>query len=76
MKEEGGREHIKSALTELSKQWKFIKLFTSSWDFRIDSVVKTPSSNAGGIGSIPGKGTKVPRVTLLNQIFKKLFTDF
>ena len=31
-----------------------------SEDFPGDPVVKTPPSNAGGAGLIPGQGTKIP----------------
>ena len=30
------------------------------WDFPGGPVVKTPPSNAGDAGSIPGRGTKIP----------------
>ena len=32
----------------------------SSWDFPGGPVVKAPPSRAGGVGSIPGLGTKIP----------------
>ena len=31
-----------------------------SWDFPGGPVVKTSPSNAGGAGSIPGRGAKIP----------------
>ena len=31
-----------------------------SWDFPGGPVAKNPSSNAGGVGSIPGQETKIP----------------
>ena len=41
-----------------------IFLFKSSlWDFPQGLVVKTLSSNAGGVGSIPGSGAKIPHVS-------------
>ena len=33
-------------------------------------MVKTPPSNAGGVGSSPGRGTKVPHAMGCNQKFK------
>ena len=32
-------------------------------DFPGGPVVKNPPSNAGDVGSIPGRGTKIPRAT-------------
>ena len=32
----------------------------SLWDFPGSPVVKTSPSNAGGVGSIPGQGAKIP----------------
>ena len=40
-------------------------------DFPGTSVVKTLPSNAGGTGSIPGWGTKIPRATRCDQTLKK-----
>ena len=34
-----------------------------SWDFSGGPVVKNLPSNAGDMGSIPGRGTKSPRAT-------------
>ena len=34
---------------------------TGFWDFTGGPVVKTSPSNAGGVGSIPGQGAKIPR---------------
>ena len=31
------------------------------WDFPGGLVVQNPPCNAGGVGSIPGRGTKIPR---------------
>ena len=36
-------------------------------DFSSSPVVKTSPSNAGGIGSIPGQGTKIPHATGCSQ---------
>ena len=36
---------------------------THSWDFPGGPVVKTLSSNAGGAGSIPGRGAKIPHAS-------------
>ena len=36
---------------------------TSSWDFPAGPTVKTAPSNAGGEGSIPGQGAKIPAAT-------------
>ena len=33
-------------------------------DFLCGPVVKTLSSNAGGVGSIPGQGTNIPHVVV------------
>ena len=43
------------------------------WDFSSVPVVKTPPSNAGGAGSIPGRGTKIPHAARCGQkyILKK-----
>ena len=30
------------------------------WDFPGGPVIKTSPSNAGGVGSTPGQGTKIP----------------
>ena len=37
------------------------------WDYPGGPVVKTPPSNAGGVGSIPGQGTKVPHAAGCGQ---------
>ena len=37
----------------------FLKIFIY-WDFPGGPVVKNPPSNAGGVGSILGQGTKIP----------------
>ena len=36
---------------------------TSWWDFPAGPTVKTAPSNAGGEGSIPGQGAKIPAAT-------------
>ena len=36
-------------------------------DFPGGPVVKTPPSNEGGTGSIPGRGTKIPHAAWRNQ---------
>ena len=36
-------------------------------DFPGSPVVKTPASTAGGTGSIPGQGTKIPHATWHSQ---------
>ena len=46
----------------------FSKQFT---DFPGGPVVKTPPSNAGGAGSIPGQRAKVPHALRCSQKFKK-----
>ena len=33
----------------------------------VGPVVKTPPSNAGGMGSIPGQGTKIPHALRCGQ---------
>ena len=33
------------------------------WDFPGGPVVKTSPSNAGGVGSIPGRGAKIPHAS-------------
>ena len=42
-------------------------------------MVKTLPNNAGGMGSIPGKGTKIPHAALCSQKLKyqliKVYTD-
>ena len=35
----------------------------NSWDFPGGPVVKTSPSNAGGVGSIPGQGAKMPHTS-------------
>ena len=40
-------------------------------DFPGGPVVKTVSSSAGGMGSIPGEGTKVPHAGCSQNSFKK-----
>ena len=35
--------------------------YNKSWDFQGGPVVKTPSSQAGGLGSIPSWGAKIPQ---------------
>ena len=39
------------------------QILTFDWDFPGGPVVKTLPSNAGGMGSIPGQGTKTPRAS-------------
>ena len=34
-----------------------------TWDFPGSPVVKTPPTNAGGVGSIPDQGAKTPRAS-------------
>ena len=41
------------------------------WDFPGSSVVKNAHFNAGGMGSIPGQGTKILQVTWHGQKEKK-----
>ena len=41
------------------------------WDFSGGPVVKTPPSNAGGAGSIPGEETKIPHATWPKDIKNK-----
>ena len=43
----------------------------SCWDFPSGPVVKTLPSNAGGVGSIPGWGTKIPHAVGCGQKLKK-----
>ena len=38
-------------------------LKTTSRDFPGNPVVKNPTYNAGNVGSIPGRGTKIPYAT-------------
>ena len=38
----------------------YFKKQCGTWDFPGGPVVKTPPSNAGEVGSIPGRGTKIP----------------
>ena len=33
------------------------------WDFPAGSVVKTSLSSSGGVGSVPGQGTKIPHAS-------------
>ena len=33
------------------------------WDFPGGPVAKNPTSNAGDLGSIPGRGTKIPHAS-------------
>ena len=33
------------------------------WDFAGGSLVKTSPSNAGGVGSIPGQGARIPQTS-------------
>ena len=40
------------------------------WDFPDGSVVK-PTTNAGGLGSIPGQGTKIPHAAVWSKKKKK-----
>ena len=40
-------------------------------DFPGGPVVKTPPSNAGGTGSIPGPGTNIPHAMWYGQKLKK-----
>ena len=41
-------------------------------DFPRGPVVKTRPSNAGGVGSIPGQGTKIPHDVGCDQKLKKI----
>ena len=41
-----------------------------SWNFLIGSVVKTPPSNAGDTGLMPGWGTKIPYAVEYGQKLK------
>ena len=38
-------------------------------DFSVGPVVKSPASNAVGLGLIPGQGTKIPRTAQSKKIF-------
>ena len=40
-------------------------------DFPGSPVVKTPGPNAGGTGSIPGQGSKIPHATQHGQKINK-----
>ena len=40
------------------------------WDFPSGLVVKNPPFSAGDVGSIPGRGTKVPHSTGLDLHFR------
>ena len=40
---------------------------SQSGDFPGGLVVKNPPSNAGGMGSIPGRGAKIPHATWCSQ---------
>ena len=42
--------------------WELVRN-TESWDFPGGPVVKTSPSNAGGAGSIPGWGAKIPHAS-------------
>ena len=44
-----------------------IKMNNPLWDFPGSPVVKTPACSAGGMGSIPGQGTKIPPCGRLGQ---------
>ena len=44
----------------LDKQCDFLTRICYAWDFPGGPVVKNPPSSAGDMGSIPGRGTKVP----------------
>ena len=46
-------------------------LKTESADFPGGPVVKTSPSNAGGAGSIPGRGAKIPHASQKNQTIKQ-----
>ena len=46
-------------------------LKTKAWDFPGSPVVKTLPSTAGGVGSIPGQGTKVLPAAGCGQKLKK-----
>ena len=45
--------------------------FKISGDFPGSPVVKTSPSNAGGAGSIPGRGAKIPHASQKNQTIKQ-----
>ena len=49
-----------------------ISIFLKIWDFPGSPEVKTSPSNAGGVGSIPGRGAKIPHASRpKNQKHKK-----
>ena len=41
----------------------FLLLNIHIWDFPGGPVVENPPSNAGDVGSLPGRGTKIPHAT-------------
>ena len=45
----------------------YIKMNNPLWDFPGSPGVKTLACSAGGMGSIPGKGTKIPPCFRLGQ---------
>ena len=49
------------------KDFMFLPHKISCKDFPGGPVVKNPPSNAGGAGSIPGRGTEIPHVAWCGQ---------
>ena len=48
--------------TPITNSRMFLKM-NIYWDLPGSPVVKTPPSNAGGAGSIPGRGAKIPHTS-------------
>ena len=53
------------------RHYKKVRLRIRNRDFPGGPVVKTLPSNAGGVGSIPGWGTKIPHAVGCSQKLKK-----
>ena len=51
--------YVRFPLEERTKEFYCI-LKTGGQDFPESTVVKTPPSNAGGVGQVPGQGAKLP----------------
>ena len=47
-----------------------------SWDFPGGRVAKNPSSNAGGVGSIPGQETKIPHAATKIWCSQNIFFEY
>ena len=52
--------HVSKKALFPSRQFDVVIKSMESWDFPGNPVVKTSPSNAGGAGSIPGLGAKIP----------------